>query len=84
MAEETCPSCHAPLPSALGQHAANVEIGLVTCPSCGEGATMRKGSEDAGSADFEKAEAAPPGRTEGRDTFSGSDTVAGVREELQE
>lgn len=36
------------------------------------------------SEDVERAEAAPPGQHEDRETFSGEETIAGVAEELRD
>ena len=81
MPEQTCPVCGGALPSELAQHADNLQVGLVTCPHCGAGVTLDKGPNATGS-DFEQATAAPPGRSEGSETFSGQETAADVAEEL--
>ncbi len=81
MAEETCPSCGKELPSELGPHAADLVSATVTCPHCGAKASLREPPAPT-SQDYPRAEAAPPGRTEGSTTFSGSETVAGVADEL--
>jgi len=83
MADQTCPVCGGALPRELAQHADNLQVGLVTCPHCGAGVTLDKGPSESGS-DFERATAAPPGQTEGRETFSGQDTAADLAEELSE
>lgn len=83
MADQTCPACGNDLPSELAQHADNLEIGLVTCPSCGAGVTIAKGPNDTVSTQFERAEAAPPGRTEGQEAFSGNETLADLKDELE-
>ncbi|MGI9029880.1 MAG: hypothetical protein ACR2HP_07825 [Ilumatobacteraceae bacterium] len=58
----------------------------VTCPHCG--ASVHLGGEDAepsvgDGADVERAAAAPPGRTEGENSFSGSEDLEGVADELR-
>ncbi len=83
MAEQTCPSCGAALPGALAQHADNLEVGLVTCPTCGAGVTLAKGAAEPATT-YERAHAAPPGRTEGRETFSGNESLGALREELRD
>jgi ribosomal protein S27AE len=83
MAEQTCPSCGNVLPDALAQHADNLEVGLVTCPSCGAGVTLRKESAEP-SSDYARATAAPPGRSTGEDSFSGNDDFDSLRQELRE
>jgi hypothetical protein len=77
----TCPSCGAEIPAETGQHAVTPVADLVACPSCG--AHVRLVGEGTGG-DVERAEAAPPGRVEGRETFAGEETVEGVMEELRE
>ena len=62
----------------------NLEVGLVPCPSCGAGVTIAKGADDTVSTQFERADAAPPGRTEGRETFSTNETFEELREELED
>lgn len=85
MAEQTCPGCGTDLPEALGQHAEDLVTGLVTCPTCGASVTLREGPDDEpASGDFERAEAAPPGRTEGTDSFSGQETMQDLAEELKD
>jgi hypothetical protein len=84
-----CPSCGNEVPYETGQHAQTPSAGLVTCPHCGASVTLDKpGAEpdDAGepAGAVERAEAAPPGRTEGRETFAGEETVEGVMDELEE
>lgn len=84
MADQTCPACGNPLPSELAQHADNLEVGLVTCPSCGAGVTIAKGADDTVSTQFERADAAPPGRTEGGETFAANETFAELKDELDD
>jgi len=85
----TCPSCGNEVPGEVGQHAVTPSAGVVECPHCGHhvvldkvGAEPEQANEPA--APVERAEAAPPGRTEGRETFAGEETVEGVMEELSE
>jgi len=84
MTEQTCPSCGEDLPSEMGQHAENIEIGLVTCPHCGAKVTLDKGTGDTEGSAYETANAAPPGRAEGQDSFSGQETMADLAEEVAE
>lgn len=85
MAEQTCPACGTELPPELGQHADDLVTALVTCPQCGAAVTMREGPDDeAASGDYARAEAAPPGRTEDTDSFSGQDTMEEVADELKD
>jgi hypothetical protein len=84
LAEYVCPSCGKDLPSALGQHAADLVSALVTCPHCGAEVTLREGAVEAPSGQYEGAAAAPPGRTEGSESFSGNETFEDLTEELRE
>jgi len=84
MAEYVCPSCGKDLPSALGQHATDLVSALVTCPHCGAEVTLREGAVESPSGDYAAADAAPPGRTEGTDTFAGNDNFTELTEELEE
>lgn len=83
-AEFMCPSCGKDLPAAIGQHSADLLTGLVTCPHCGARVTLREGAVEAPSRAYEEAAAAPPGRTEGGETFAGSETLEGLTEELEQ
>ena len=85
----TCPNCGNEIPRETGQHAPTPGAGVVECPHCGFHVMLDKaGSEPDDAAeplgDVERAEAAPPGLTEGRETFAGEETVEGVMEELSE
>jgi hypothetical protein len=85
----TCPSCGNELPRETGQHAPTPGAGVVECPHCGAHVMLDKAGAEADDADerkgtVERAEPAPPGRTEGRETFAGEETVEGVMEELSE
>lgn len=84
MADYICPNCGKDLPSELGQHAPDLVSGLVTCPHCGAQVTLREGAVEAPAGGYEEAAAAPPGRTEGRETFAGNETVGELKEELRE
>jgi DNA-directed RNA polymerase subunit RPC12/RpoP len=84
MPEYICPSCGKDLPTAMGQHATDLVSALVTCPHCGAAVTLREGAVESPSGDYEPATAAPPGRTEGRETFAGNEDFAELTEELQE
>jgi uncharacterized Zn finger protein (UPF0148 family) len=72
MAERVCPTCG----GRLGQHDLHGDV--LTCPNCGATITVAEASG------VPQAEAAPPGRSEGRDEFAGHDTVEGVMEEIEE
>ena len=85
MPEQQCPNCGGALPSELGQHSVAPITGLVTCPHCGADVELREpgaGEQDRGA--FQDADAAPPGRTEGRETFSGQEELDDLRDEVQE
>jgi hypothetical protein len=83
MAEQVCSSCGNELPSELGQHAASLASGLVTCPHCGESVALREDGAEAASGDFQRAAAAPPGKPEAAESFSGSESIGGVADELK-
>lgn len=87
MAEQRCPSCGEVVPSEVGQHADNLLSGTVACPHCGKGVTLETGSAEGSvvtSGDYEKAEAAPPGRSEDAESFSGHEDAAGLAHELRD
>ena len=84
LAEYICPNCGKDLPAELGQHATDLVSALVTCPHCGSQVTLREGAVETPSGDYEEAAAAPPGRTEGRETFAGNETFGELTEELRE
>jgi DNA-directed RNA polymerase subunit RPC12/RpoP len=79
-----CPQCGNEVPSELGQHAADLVRGTVDCPHCGASVTLREEPDTAGSDDVERATAAPPGRTEGQESFAGSEGFEAVAEELKD
>jgi endogenous inhibitor of DNA gyrase (YacG/DUF329 family) len=83
MAEVTCPNCGREVPEELGQHATTPVTGLVTCPHCGAEVELGAigGHEVAPGAEGERAEAASAGR---HDSFSGHETVEGLRDELKD
>jgi hypothetical protein len=80
--EVLCPGCGRGVPREVGQHALSLSADVVACPHCG--ATVSLEPRAGGQAPVERAEAAPPGRTEGRETFAGEETVGGVLDELSE
>lgn len=82
MADQTCPSCGREVPSELGQHAGDLVSALVTCPHCGSQVTLRK-QEAAAAGDVPQAGAAPPGRSEGTEAFSGQETLGDLADELR-
>jgi predicted RNA-binding Zn-ribbon protein involved in translation (DUF1610 family) len=84
VAEYMCPNCGEDLPSELGQHAPDLVSALVTCPHCGAQVTLREGAVESPSGDYEQAAAAPPGHTEGTETFAGNETFGELKEELGE
>ena len=83
MTTQRCPNCGNDLPDEMGQHADDLLTGRVTCPHCGETSNLREGDVDAVGVDYERATAAPPGRTEDAESFSGEEDMAGVAEELR-
>ena len=83
MSEVNCPNCGREVPQELGQHAATPVSGLVTCPHCGAEVKLGAlGDHDVSEgASGEKAKAAPDVE---HDTFSGHETVEGLKGELEE
>lgn len=79
-----CPNCGNAVPTELGQHAQNLVSGTVTCPHCGTSVPLREDASEEPTADVERATAAPPGRPEGVESFSGEETAQGVAEELRD
>jgi endogenous inhibitor of DNA gyrase (YacG/DUF329 family) len=78
-----CPNCGNSVPPELGQHAQNLLSGTVTCPHCGASVPLRQNADEEPTGDVERATAAPPGRPEGIESFSGEETAEGVAEELR-
>lgn len=81
---QRCQHCGGVVPEELGQHLHSPLSGQVTCPHCGEAVELREGPGNEPVADVERATAAPPGRSEADDSFSGSETAEGVAEELDD
>jgi endogenous inhibitor of DNA gyrase (YacG/DUF329 family) len=83
VAEVRCPNCGREVPEELGQHSVTPVSGLVTCPHCGAevelGAIGDHEVEPGGGGG--KAEAASGGK---HDSFSGHETVEGLRDELKD
>jgi endogenous inhibitor of DNA gyrase (YacG/DUF329 family) len=80
-----CPHCGNPIPAELGQHAQNLVSGTVTCPHCGKSVPLRDdASEEAETTDVERATAAPPGRHEGVESFTGEETLEGLADEVRD
>ncbi len=97
MAEHKCPSCGEVVPSEIGQHADNLLSGTASCPHCGKEVTLETGASAGGgsaggasagggsaTSDYETAEAAPPGRSEDAESFSGHEDAAGLAQELRD
>lgn len=82
MAEQTCANCGGVVPSELGQHAEDLVTGVVTCPHCGSQVALRKPGDSA-TGDATRAEAAPPGRQEDTEAFSGQETLGDLADELR-
>jgi sarcosine oxidase delta subunit len=81
MSDVKCPNCGRDLPSELGQHAITPVSGLVTCPHCGKEVHIQ-GPDAAGSGGSAASGSAEAG-SEGRESFSGHETVEGLKEELK-
>jgi endogenous inhibitor of DNA gyrase (YacG/DUF329 family) len=80
MAEQKCPNCGRDLPSELGQHSIAPVSGLVNCPHCGAEVHLEKVSRtDAGQEGSENFTG-----DDATETFSGHETVEGVKRELEE
>ncbi len=79
-----CPKCGNEVPEEAGQHAPGLVRGTVDCPRCGASVNLREETGDEASDDVERATAAPPGRTEGHESFAGNDSVQEVAEELRD
>jgi len=58
--------------------------GLVTCPHCGREVELRETEGEEAAGTFERATAAPPGRPESNETFSGQEELSDLREEVQD
>jgi len=77
-----CPNCGSSVPVETGQHAGSLVSDTVSCPHCGASTSLRDaGDKQVG--DVERAAAAPPGRSEDAESFSGQESAAGVAEELK-
>ncbi|CAN5763592.1 hypothetical protein BH24ACT2_BH24ACT2_04490 [soil metagenome] len=79
-----CPKCGNEVPDELGQHAAGLIRGTVDCPHCGASVNLREEPDEEASGDVERTTAAPPGRTEGHESFAGNENVPELAEELRE
>jgi hypothetical protein len=87
MADERCPNCGGELPSELGQHATAPMTGRANCPHCGAEVNVPKEAgpstgESVGTGEVAQASSSGLGREEER--FAGSDTMEGVREEIED
>ena len=81
--DQRCPSCGNTVPAELGQHAESLVSGSVTCPHCGATVGLRDDQTAAEPGDVARAAAAPPGRPEGTEDFSGNETFEGLVDELE-
>jgi hypothetical protein len=83
MAAATCPSCGNELPEELRQHALTPESGLVQCPHCGETVAL-DAPEEGVSGDVPRAAESVGGEEGAPEEFSGSTTIEGVKEEIED
>lgn len=79
-----CPKCGKDVPDELGQHAGGLIRGTVDCPHCGASVNLREEAGGEAGGDVERTTAAPPGRTEGEDSFAGNASAHEVLEELRD
>jgi DNA-directed RNA polymerase subunit RPC12/RpoP len=82
MSDAKCPNCGRDLPSELGQHAITPVSGLVTCPHCGHEVHIQ-GAEAGGGGGASAASGSAEAGSEGKESFSGHETVEGLKEELK-
>ncbi|MGI8789270.1 MAG: hypothetical protein ACR2I4_00070 [Actinomycetota bacterium] len=83
MPEVKCPNCEREVPHELGQHAATPVSGLVTCPHCGAEVQLGALGDHDVSEGSSGAKAKAP--TDGeRDSFSGHETIEGLKDELED
>lgn len=90
MTPERCPRCGNELPEEFAQHALTLQSALVQCPHCGESVTL----ERAGAPDPEDEARPEGGVPRARETvggeegapsaFAGKETLAGLKEELED
>ena len=79
-----CPRCDQTTPSESGWHAGSMVSAKVECPHCGESVALRQEKAADATGDVERAEAAPPGRAEGTESFSGNESFTELVEELRD
>lgn len=85
-----CPQCGNELPEELGQHALTPQSALVQCPHCGETVTLEKaGAPDPEDEARPEGDVPRAGETVGGEegapsTFAGEETIAGLKEELED
>ncbi|HYY04393.1 MAG TPA: hypothetical protein VE736_10955 [Gaiellaceae bacterium] len=81
-----CPSCGAPLPEAVGQHAVAPDAGVVDCPNCGARVNLETGEAERGLSSAGRAEEQGGAPIEGGqpETFAGEETVEDVMREIEE
>jgi hypothetical protein len=82
MSDTKCPNCGSDLPSELGQHAITPVSGLVTCPHCGQEVHL-PGAEASGGGGAPAPSSSSEAGSEGKESFSGHETVEGLKDELE-
>ena len=82
MSDTKCPNCGRDLPSELGQHAVTPVSGLVTCPHCGQEVHIQ-GPEASGGGGASAPSSSSEAASEGKESFSGHETVEGLKDELE-
>jgi endogenous inhibitor of DNA gyrase (YacG/DUF329 family) len=80
MAEQKCPNCGRDLPKELGQHSVAPMSGLVTCPHCGADVHLERATVVTNPGSDQPAFTGD----ESSERFSGSETMQGVKEEIEE
>jgi predicted RNA-binding Zn-ribbon protein involved in translation (DUF1610 family) len=90
IADQSCPSCGNELPEELGVHALAPQAGLVRCPHCGESVTLdtpgarETEDEERATDEVPRADETVGGEEGAPDSFSGEETIEGVKEELED
>jgi endogenous inhibitor of DNA gyrase (YacG/DUF329 family) len=84
MSDAKCPNCGRDLPSELGQHAITPVSGLVTCPHCGHEVHIQGAEASGGGGASAPADSGASGAGSGsQESFSGHETVEGLKDELE-